>query len=60
MISEKQMIRQRLSAMISGVRSSQIWQEGDLLHLRLDFEEGLEREYVYHVVPAIQNEKVKA
>ena len=43
--------------MISGVRSSQIWQEGDLLHLRLDFEEGLEREYVYHVVPAIQNEK---
>ena len=40
--------------MISGVRSSQIWQEGDLLHLRLDFEEGLEREYV---VPAMQNEK---
>ena len=42
--------------MISGVRSSNL-QEGDLLHLRLDFEEGLEREYVYHVVPAIQNEK---
>ena len=43
--------------MISGVHSSQIWQEGELLHLRLNFEEGLEREYVYHVVPAMQNEK---
>ena len=43
--------------MISGVRSSQIWQEGELIHLRLNLEEGLEREYVYHVVPAIQNEK---
>ena len=29
--------------MISGVRSSQIWQEGELLHLRLNFEEGLEK-----------------
>ena len=46
--------------MISEVRSSQIWQEGELIHLRLNFEEGLEREYVYHVVPAMQNEKVKA
>ena len=43
--------------MISGVHSSQIWQEGESLHLRLNFEDGLEREYVYHVVPAIQNEK---
>ena len=43
--------------MISGIHSSQIWQEGELIHLRLNFEEGLEREYVYHVVPAIQNEK---
>ena len=31
-----------------------------MIHLRLNFEEGLEREYVYHVVPAMQNEKVKA
>ena len=43
--------------MISGVHSSQIWQEGELIHLRLNFEDGLEREYVYHVVPAMQNEK---
>ncbi len=40
--------------MISGVRSSQIWQEGELIHLRLNFEEGLEREYVYHVVPVVE------
>ena len=31
-----------------------------MIHLRLNFEEGLEREYVYHVVPKMQNEKVKA
>ena len=43
--------------MISGVHYSQVWQEGELIHLRLNFEEDLEREYVYHVVPAMQNEK---
>lgn len=43
--------------MIAGVHSSKIWQEKDLIHVQISFEEGLEREYVYHVVPAMQNEK---
>ena len=43
--------------MIAGVRSSKIWQEEDLIHVQISFEEGLEREYIYHVVPAIQKEK---